>query len=212
MPSSSKYRFVVSAIFLLLTAGLTPGESLAAAGPVVGKPAPEFSGTDSAGRVHRLSDHRGKIVILEWTNHGCPFVAKHYGSKNMQRTQKDMTESGVVWYSIVSSAPGRQGHVTGPEADDLTRGRGAHPTAVLLDPSGRIGHLYRAVVTPHIFIIDEAGTLVYNGAIDNIPSWDEDDISRATNYVRKAMSKLKAGLPVDPRITRPYGCSVKYGS
>ena len=202
---------VASVIAVLLLAGIaTPGT--AAAEPKTGKPAPDFTATDSTGHTHRLSAYRGKRVILEWTNHNCPFVGKHYRSGNMQQTQKAATADGAVWLSVISSAPGLQGHVSGAEADALTQRRDAHPTAVLLDPSGDVGRLYRAKVTPHMFIVDKDGTLAYQGAIDSIPSWDEDDISVATNYVGQALAQLKAGQQVKPRGTRPYGCSVKYGS
>lgn len=202
-------RFTAFAFAALIAAAFPV---TATAAPVSGKPAPDFTGKDTGGKTHRLNDLRGKVVILEWTNHDCPFVGKHYRSKNMQQTQKAVTDGGAVWLSVISSAPGLQGHVTGPEADDLTRSRGAHPTAVLLDPSGEIGRLYRAVTTPQIFIVDKDGTLVYQGAIDSIASWDENDIPSATNYVRHAIKQLKAGIPIDPSATRPYGCSVKYGS
>jgi hypothetical protein len=200
------------AVLVLLAGALAVLPYHAEASPAVGKPAPEFTGIDSTGKSHRLGDLRGKVVVLEWTNHDCPFVSKHYRSSNMQRTQKDVTDSGAVWLSVISSAPGLQGHVTGPEADALTRSRDAHPSAVLLDPKGDIGRLYRAAVTPHIFIVDEGGTLAYQGAIDDIASWDEADVPKATNYVRQVLAQLKAGLQVKPGVTRPYGCSVKYGS
>ena len=206
-----RHRFAALALAALLVSAGTTLPRAAGAAPEVGNPAPDFAGTDSTGKVHRLSDERGRIVVLEWTNHDCPFVGKHYRSGNMQRTQKDATNGGAVWLSVISSAPDLQGHVTGPEADELTRSRGAHPTAVLLDPTGDIGRLYRAAVTPHMFIIDKDGTLAYRGAIDSIASWSENDIPDATNYVRQALAQLKAGLPVQPRGTRPYGCSVKYG-
>ena len=130
----------------------------------------------------------------------------------MQRTQKAATADGAVWLSVISSAPGLQGHDSGAEADELTRRRDAFPTAILLDPSGDLGRRYRAKVTPHMFVVDKDGTLVYQGAIDSIPSWDEDDIPMATNYVGQALAQLKDGRPVKPTGTRPYGCSVKYGS
>ena len=212
MTAFERKLFSVSVAFIaLLLAGIaTPGP--AAAEPEIGKPAPDFTATDTAGRTHRLSAYRGKRVILEWTNHGCPFVGKHYRSDNMQRTQKAATADGAVWLSVISSAPGLQGHVSGAEADALTRRRDAHPTAVLLDPSGGVGRLYRARVTPHMFVVDKDGTLAYKGAIDSIPSWDENDIPVATNYIGQALAQLKAGRPVKPTGTRPYGCSVKYGS
>lgn len=199
------------AFALLFLAGIAaPGT--AAADVIIGKPAPDFTATDSTGRAHRLSDYRGKRVILEWTNHDCPFVRKHYRSGNMQKTQKSAKEDGVVWLSVISSAPGLEGHVSGDEADALTKSRSAHPAAVLLDPAGKLGRLYRARVTPHMFVIDTDGTLAYKGAIDSIPSGDSGDIPEATNYVLQAMAQLKAGQPVKEATTRPYGCTVKYGS
>ncbi len=200
------------AVLALLAGALAIFPFHAGAAPAVGAPAPEFTGIDSSGKSHRLSDMRGKVVVLEWTNHDCPFVARHYRSNNMQRTQKDVTDGGVVWLSVISSAPGMQGHVSGREPDALTQSRRAYPSAVLLDPKGDIGRLYRAAVTPHIFVVDKDGTLAYQGAIDDIPSWDEADIPKATNYVRQVLAQLKAGLQVKPGVTRPYGCSVKYGS
>ena len=211
MPAFERMLFRLSVVCaVLLQAGIaTP--STAAVEPEIGKTAPDFTATDSTGRTHRLSDYRGKQVILEWTNHNCPFVGKHYRSGNMQNTQKAATADGAVWLTVISSAQGFQGYVTGAEADALTRRRDAYPTAVLLDPSGDVRLLYRARVTPHMFIIDKDGTLAYKGAIDSIPSWDEDDIQMATNYVGQALSQLKSGRPVEPTATRPYGCSVKYG-
>jgi len=196
---------------VLLLAGIAVPGAMAAE-TIIGKPAPGFTAVDSTGRVHRLSDYSGKRVILEWTNHDCPFVGKHYRSGNMQQTQKSAKEDGVVWLSVISSAPGLQGHVSGDEADALTKSRNAHPAAVLLDPDGKLGRLYRARVTPHMYIIDKDGTLAYKGAIDSIASGDTADIPDATNYVLQAMTQLKAGQPVKESATRPYGCTVKYGS
>ncbi|MGI9387577.1 MAG: redoxin domain-containing protein, partial [Methyloligellaceae bacterium] len=142
----------------------------AVADPVIGKPAPVFTGTDSNGKKVSLQDFRGKTVILEWTNHDCPFVRKHYGSGNMQALQKKATGGDVVWLSVISSAPGRQGHVSPVRANELTTARKASPSAVLLDPDGTIGRAYEATATPHMFVIDTQGTLVYKGAIDDKPS------------------------------------------
>jgi Peroxiredoxin len=178
--------------------------------PAVGQPAPMFTGTDSNGRTVSLSDFRGKTVVLEWTNHECPFVGRHYGSGNMQALQKQATADGVVWLSIVSSAPGEQGSVTPAEANALTQSRNAAPTAVILDPSGTIGHAYDAKTTPHMFVIDPDGLLVYMGAIDDQPRNAGADPGRARNYVRDALAALKAGQPVTDAVTQPYGCSVKY--
>jgi peroxiredoxin len=184
--------------------------TFAHAAPEVGKPAPDFTATDSNGKTVRLSDFKGKIVVLEWTNDGCPFVQKHYSSHNMQSLQKDETSKGIVWLSIVSSAPGSQGYVTGPEANELTQSRGASPTAVLLDPEGTVGHLYDARTTPHMFIVNKDGILVYMGGIDDKPTANPADIANAKNYVRAALDEVMAGKPVQSAVTRPYGCSVKY--
>jgi hypothetical protein len=198
----------ISGIFLLT---LFMAISTAANARVsVGQPAPDFTAVDSNGKQHRLSDFKGKTLVLEWTNHDCPYVRKHYDSGNMQALQKAATGKGVVWLSIISSAPGKQGHVPGEEANRLTSTRNASPTAVLLDESGDIGRLYGAKTTPHMYVIDSAGTLVYMGGIDSIPTTDQDDIQRATNYVDAALSALSSGQPVKEAVTRPYGCSVKY--
>lgn len=176
----------------------------------VNQPAPDFTAVDSNGKEHRLSDFKGKTVVLEWTNHDCPYVRKHYDSGNMQALQKTATGKGIVWLSIISSAPGKQGHVSGAEANRLTSSRNAAPTAVLLDESGEIGRLYGAKTTPHMYIIDEGGELVYMGGIDSISSTDTNDIARATNYVDAALNALSSGQPIEDAVTRPYGCSVKY--
>jgi peroxiredoxin len=199
-----KQFFQMTLIILALTAC---GSSAA---PRVGEPAPDFEGVDSRGEVHRLAEYRGKIVVLEWTNHDCPFVRKHYGAGNMQDQQREAAAQGVVWLSVISSAPGKQGHVSPQEADELTRKRDAHPDAVILDPEGKIGRSYAAKTTPHMFIIDAAGTLVYMGGIDSISSANPDDIPRATQYVRVALQEMAAGKPVSSAVTKPYGCSVKY--
>lgn len=199
-----KQFFQMTLIILALTAC---GSSAA---PRVGEPAPDFEGVDSRGEVHRLADYRGKIVVLEWTNHDCPFVRKHYGAGNMQDQQREAAAQGVVWLSVISSAPGKQGHVSPQEADELTRKRDAHPDAVILDPEGKIGRSYAAKTTPHMFIIDAAGTLVYMGGIDSISSANPDDIPRATQYVRVTLQEMAAGKPVSSAVTKPYGCSVKY--
>jgi peroxiredoxin len=178
----------------------------------VGGPAPDFSATDSYGRSQKLSDQKGKIVVLEWTNHGCPFVGKHYGSGNMQALQKKYTAQGVVWFTVVSSALGTQGYVSPAEANRDTERRGAAPTAVLLDPTGALGHLYGAQATPHMYVIDPQGQLVYMGAIDDAPSTDPSDIARAKNYVAAAIEEVSAGKRVTVPVTKAYGCSVKYAS
>jgi peroxiredoxin len=182
------------------------------ASPEIGKPAPDFSTVDSNGKTVKLSDYRGKIVVLEWTNDGCPFVQKHYSSGNMQSLQKEETSRGIVWLSIVSSAPGEQGYVDGAEANALTKARNAAPTAVLLDPEGKVGHLYDAKTTPHMFIVNTDGTLVYMGGIDDKPTSNPADVKTAKNFVRAALDNVVAGKPVGQAVTRPYGCSVKYSS
>ena len=190
---------------LLFTLANTAGAALQ-----VGKPAPEFTGTDTSGKSHALSDFRGKPVILEWTNHDCPYVRKHYNSGNMQQQQQAATGKGAVWLSIISSAPGKQGHVTPAEADALTAQRNASPSAVILDEQGDIGRLYGAKTTPHMYVIDPQGTLVYMGGIDSIPSSNSADIEKATQYVPAALAQVMDGEPIAKSVTRPYGCSVKY--
>jgi hypothetical protein len=178
----------------------------------INAPAPDFTATDSNGKTRKLSEQKGKIVVLEWTNNGCPFVGKHYGSGNMQSLQKRYTAQGVVWFTVVSSAPGSQGYVTAAEANRDTERRGAAPTAVLLDPTGALGHLYGAQATPHMYVISAEGQLVYMGAIDDTPSADPSDIASSRNYVAAALEELKAGKRVTVTATRAYGCSVKYAS
>ncbi len=180
------------------------------AAPEVGKPAPDFSALDSNGKTVKLSDFRGKTVVLEWTNDGCPYAKKHYASNNMQTLQKEGAAKGIVWLTIISSAPGFQGYLTGDEANKLTATRGAAPTAVVLDPEGAVGHLYHARTTPHMFIVNGEGTLVYMGGIDDKATTDVKDIKTAKNYVRAALDDLAAGAPIENAVTRPYGCSVKY--
>ncbi|MUH01012.1 redoxin domain-containing protein [Scytonema sp. UIC 10036] len=184
-----------------------------AATPVrIGSPAPEFTATDSNGKSHKLSDFKGKTVVLEWTNHQCPFVRKHYDSNNMQQLQKDATSKGVVWLSVISSAQGQQGYVTPQEANQLTKSRSASPTAVLLDPNGEIGRLYQARTTPHMYVIDSKGVLQYAGAIDDKPSTNAADVKSSKNYVSDAVNSVLQGKAVANSTTQPYGCSVKYGS
>lgn len=175
-----------------------------------GEPAPDFTLTDSNGKTHSLSEFKGKNVILEWTNHDCPFVKKHYESNNMQNLQKKYTEQDVVWLSIISSAEGKQGFVSGEKANELTTSRNAHPSFVLFDPKGTAGKAYGAKTTPHMYIIDKEGKLIYKGGIDSIKSADKADIAKATNYVDKAMTEHLAGKPVSEANTAFYGCGVKY--
>lgn len=176
----------------------------------VGEPAPEFTATDSNGKTHKLADYKGKIVVLEWHNQGCPYVKKHYDSGNMQRLQKDSTARGVIWLSVISSAPGKQGYVTPAQANEYVTRMNVSATAVLLDPEGTLGHLYDAKTSPQMFIIDAKGILVYNGAIDDKPTADQGDLAGATNYVAHALQEVMTGKAVSIPTTRPYGCSVKY--
>lgn len=180
------------------------------AAPRVGQPAPDFSVVDTAGQTHSLSDFAGQTVILEWTNHDCPFVKKHYVSDNMQTLQRRYTEEGAVWLTVISSAPGKQGHVSAEQADTLTRDRNAAPTAVLLDESGDMGRAYDARTTPHMYVIDAEGVLRFMGGIDSNPSADPADIPGATPYLANAARAVLAGDTPDPAVTRPYGCTVKY--
>ncbi|MCG6895993.1 MAG: thioredoxin family protein [Thiocapsa sp.] len=191
-----------------LAAALTVGPTAAA--PKVGAPAPDFSVLDTKGETWSLGQLAGKQVILEWTNHDCPFVRKHYESGNMQALQKEAGDAGYIWLSVISSAPGKQGHVTPAEADALTESRDATPTAVLLDTSGAMGRAYDAKTTPHMYVIDASGTLVYMGGIDDRPTTKQADVEGASNFVRLVMADLAAGNPVANPVTRPYGCSVKY--
>ncbi len=202
--------FSLSALFVAVAlSGLLIAGPIAAA-PRIGQPAPAFTGTDTAGTAWSLSELQGTAVVLEWTNHHCPYVIKHYGSGNMQRLQKEAADAGYLWLSVISSAPDKQGQVDAAEADELTESRGATPTAVLLDPEGSIGRAYGARTTPHLFIIDKQGILVYMGGIDDKPTSDPADIPDAQNYLRLAIADRAAGKPVQQPVSRPYGCSVKY--
>jgi len=181
-----------------------------AAAAKIGAPAPDFDVTDIQGQERKLADLKGKFVVLEWHNQGCPYVAKHYNSGNMQRLQKDLTGEGVVWLTVISSAPGKQGYVTPDEEKKYLQEKQAAPTAVLLDPDGKLGRLYGAKTTPNMYLIDDKGMLVYSGAIDDKPTFDADDIPGAKNYVLAAYDEAKSGKPVSTAATAPYGCSVKY--
>lgn len=179
------------------------------AAPQVGQVAPAFTLTDSKGQSHSLADFAGKTVVLEWTNHECPFVVKHY-SGNMQALQKQFGTDDVVWLTVISSAPGKQGHVSSAKADELTSSRNAMPDAVLFDETGVTGKAYDAKTTPHMYVIDKKGVLQYMGGIDSIPSAKVDDIAKATPYFSDALTAVLAGNPANPAVTKPYGCSIKY--
>lgn len=174
--------------------------------------APDFSLVNTKGQQVNLSDFQGKYVVLEWTNHLCPYVKKHYESDNMQALQRKYTEKDIVWLSIISSAPGKQGYVDPAMADKLTQTRNAAPTHVLFDPEGDAGKLYGAKTTPHMYIISPSGELKYAGGIDSIKSAKQSDIPKAVNYVDASFDALMAGKPIDKKLTPPYGCSVKYKS
>ena len=195
--------FILMAIFFLsgvnISLGVTTGQS-----------APDFSLPDPQGENHSLTDYRGKYVVLEWLNHDCPFVRKHYDSGNMQNLQKTYTAKDIVWLSLNSSAPGKQGHFSPDTCIELTKKKGASPTLILLDPDGKVGKLYSAQTTPHMYVINPEGKLIYQGAIDNTSSVDPDDIPKSKNYVRAALDEALNGKSVTESTTKSYGCSVKY--
>lgn len=196
--------------FLSLGVLATLAVTLVAYAVRVGNAAPDFTGTDSNGKTQKLSEYHGKYVVLEWTNNGCPYTQKHYESGNMQALQKEWTAKGVVWFTVLSSAPGEQGYMTASQENAYVGKEHAAPTAVLLDPTGAIGHAYEAKTTPHMFVIDPSGKLIYAGAIDDHATTDPEDIKSSKNYVSDALSESMAGKPVATAYTRPYGCSVKY--
>ncbi|MEO7244636.1 MAG: thioredoxin family protein [Rubrivivax sp.] len=183
----------------------------AAASAVVGRPAPAFGATDTDGRRVSLADFKGRHVVLEWVNPGCPYVRKHYGARNMQATQQAATGQGVVWLAVNSTSPEHTDHLSPPQMARWMQQQGGAPTATLMDEDGRLGRAYGARTTPHLFVVDPRGTLVYAGAIDDRPSANPADIAGATNHVKSALALSLAGQPVAPATTRAYGCSVKYG-
>lgn len=184
--------------------------SLLSAETTPGKEAPQFELTDTTGQLKKLSDFKGAVVVLEWFNKDCPFVKKHYGSKNMQTLQKKYADKKVKWLTIISSAPGKQGHENGSEAEKTKSTLDAHPTSILLDPNGTVGRLYGAKTTPHMFIISPDQKVIYAGAIDDKPSYDQADIKSARNFVQLALDETLAGRPVSITSHRAYGCAVKY--
>lgn len=204
MPSIRPY-LLIAALSLALPA-------VAAEAPRIGQPAPDFTGTDSYGQKVHLADLRGKTIVLEWTNDGCPYVRKWYSSGAMQQLQRDATAMGAVWLTIASSAPGEQGYVDAAKANDDTASRKAAPAHVLLDPQGVIAHLYGAETTPHIFVIKPDGGLAYMGGADSIASTRIGDMQKAEPYAREALEAVVSGKPVMHPVTRPYGCTVKYSS
>ncbi|MCZ8129988.1 MAG: redoxin domain-containing protein [Steroidobacteraceae bacterium] len=187
---------------------------LAAAGPALATPrigaqAPDFTAVDSNGKSHRLADFRGRTVVLEWTNADCPYVKKHYAG-NMQALQRLAKENGVMWLSVISSAPRKQGHVAPARANELTKSRNAEPAAVLLDEQGAVGRAYEAKTTPHMYVIDPQGVLRYMGGIDSLATAEVADVEKAQPFLREAMLAVAKDQPVANAVTRPYGCSVKY--
>jgi peroxiredoxin len=203
-----RHALTTGALGVALIAGLGATEARENVRP--GRPAPDFTVNDTTGKPVSLGSFKGKTVVLEWTNHDCPYVRKHYGTGTMQQLQRDASADGAVWLTVISSARGQQGHVEALEADTLTTERKAAPSAVLLDADGKVGRLFGATTTPHMFVVDKAGTLAYMGAIDDKPSTSPETIKTARPYVREALAALRDGKTVATASTRPYGCSVKY--
>lgn len=197
-------------LLVAFTALISTAVAQAFASPAVGSAAPDFSVKDAKGETHSLSEYKGKYVVLEWFNPGCPFVRKHYESGNMQKLQREFTGKNVAWLTIDSSAPGEQGSLTPEEATTTMAAWKMHSTALLLDPHGKVAKAYGAKNTPHMFVINPDGKLVYEGAIDNKPSTDQADIATASNYVKAALDESMTGKSVSTPASRPYGCSVKY--
>lgn len=200
-----KSKLILSALACLASTSLFAAES-----PQVGSAAPDFSVTDSKGKTQSVSQYKGKYVVLEWFNPECPFVKKHYGPGNMQKLQKEFTDKGVVWLAVDSSAPGKEGNLTPEQAEKKMTEWKTHATALVLDQDGKAGQAYGAKNTPHMFIIDPEGKIIYAGAIDSKATPNPADISSSTNYVKVALDEAMAGKPVSTASTRPYGCSVKY--
>ncbi|RZI98830.1 MAG: thioredoxin family protein [Rubrivivax sp.] len=196
--------------FALALPGATLLNGTAHAAATVGQAAPEFNLKDASGKSVKLSDFRGKHVVLEWTNPGCPFVQKHYNSGNMPATQKDATAKGVVWLAINSTEKASGDYLEPSRLSGWFGERKSAPTAVLMDEEGTAGHAYGARTTPHLYIVDPQGKLIYAGGIDSIASARADDIAKATNYVKQGLGEALAGKPVSEAVTRPYGCSIKY--
>lgn len=199
------FKTIFLAAFAVMALAAAPAYALTA-----GQPAPDFTGTDSTGKTHTLSDYKGKIVVLEWTNPTCPFVRKHYSSHNMQKLQENYTGKNVIWLSVNSSAEGKEGYQTPESANNYIKEQGAHSTARIIDADGKIGKLYDAKTTPHMFVVDKEGKLAYVGAIDDNNSANPDDAATAQNYTADAIDSVMLGKPVEVKQTKPYGCSVKY--
>jgi peroxiredoxin len=200
-----KLSILALSLVSVALAGLQASDS-----PPVGSAAPDFSVSDATGKTHSLSQYKGKYVVLEWFNPECPFVKKHYGSGNMQKLQSDYTGKGVVWLSIDSSAPGTEGNLSPEQAQKVMKDWNTKQTALLLDAEGKVGRSYNARNTPHMFVINPEGKVIYEGAIDNKATPNPNDIASSTNYVKVALDESMSGKPVSTANTRPYGCSVKY--
>lgn len=210
---SKLFSYGVFAVLLGLVMVVNPAAVQAQAGsPAVGSQAPDFKLSSTNGEVYSLSDLEGQYVVLEWLNFGCPYVGKHYSSGNMQRLQEKYTEKGVVWLSIVSSAPGTQGYYPPEEMNAQNERRNGQQTAILLDPEGTVGMKYGAKVTPHMYVITPEGELIYKGGIDDKPTTDTADIETATNFVDQALQQAMSGEEVTRKTAPPYGCTVKYAS
>lgn len=208
MKSLTRQTFIAG--LALAGLSLTTVFALAESAARVGQPAPAFQAVDADGKTRNLSEFAGKTVILEWTNHDCPYVRKHYNSATMQTLQKDMAKEGIVWLSVISSPVGEQGYVEAAKAKELTVQRDAAPAGILLDPKSQVARAYGAQTTPHMYVIDPKGTLAYMGAIDDKPSSNPASLNGAKSYVRQAVAELKAGKPVSEASTKAYGCAVKY--
>lgn len=195
---------------MILVAALSLTSAVSIAAPKIGAAAPDFSVADATGKMQKLSDYKGKLVVLEWYNKDCPYVRKHYDVKNMQKIQQEAIQKGAVWLTVVSSAKGKQGHQTNQEALANFKKEGMNSTALLLDESGQMGKAYAAKTTPHMYLIDEKGVLRYNGAIDSNDSADSKTIATSENYVVAALNSLQKGEKIAMETTKPYGCSVKY--
>ncbi len=199
------FRIVLAAIALAASTTLSVQAEVS-----VGKPAPEFTATGSDGKSYKLADYKGKFVVLQWYNRDCPFIVKHYQGGNMQALQEKYGKQGVVWFEINSSAEGKEGYFNAADSQKIRKEVKSKSLATLLDPSGEIGRLYKAKTTPHMFIIDPQGTLVYDGAIDDHPTPYAEDIPKSKNYVSAALDEALAGKMIAKAKTRPYGCGVKY--
>lgn len=202
-------RILLSASLALAGAALLAGNATAQTA-TVGQAAPDFTAVDTAGKTVKLGDYKGKHVVLEWVNPGCPFVVKHYGAGNMQALQKEFTGKGVVWLAVNSTETGSGDYKKSADLAAWMAQQKAAPTATLMDEKGTVGKAYAARTTPHMYIVDPKGTLVYAGGIDSIPSANPKDIAKATNYVEQGLTEALAGKPISAASTKPYGCSVKY--